>query len=78
NKGLFKKNHFKNINDGVYLNEAGKKLFISLYEERIDYTVEIKSMKRFMSYKMLMQFELSKIEHHLLGDKKYFPYVEGI
>lgn len=75
NKNIFKKNNFEKHQEGIYLNDSGKKSFILLYEQKLKETKEMENGK-YLSYKTLMQREIKKLENHLTEKEKYFPYTE--
>ncbi|MBP7238186.1 MAG: type I-B CRISPR-associated endonuclease Cas1 [Petrotogaceae bacterium] len=72
---LLTKKDFRTFENGVYLNEEGRKKFITEYEKQLKKTVFSREKGRYMSYKLLMQSEVYKIENHLLQIKPYKPYI---
>ncbi len=72
---ILTKKDFKPFENGVYLNEEGRKKFITEYEKQLKKTVFSREKGRYMSYKLLMQSEVYKIENHLLQIKPYKPYI---
>ena len=75
NKGELQPKHFMKELDGVFLNDRGRTIFLTRYEEKLNTTVKISSdSRRKASYRRLLRIELYKIERHLMGDKQYEPY----
>ena len=72
---ILTKKDFRTFENGVYLNEEGRKKFITEYEKQLKKTVFSREKGRYMSYKLLMQSEVYKIENHLLQIKPYKPYI---
>nr|WP_276977003.1 type I-B CRISPR-associated endonuclease Cas1b [Ferrimicrobium acidiphilum] len=60
---------------GVYLNEPGRKKFLSEFEGKLATTINNRTLGRKVSYAELIRFELYKIEKHILDDKPYTPFV---
>jgi len=77
NKGQVKASHFKESAGGIFLTEAGRKIFVEEWEKRLHTTIEHPALKRKVSYRRLVRLELYKIEKHLLGDKLYEPHTAG-
>jgi len=75
NKGMIKKKHFYEEANGIFLKENGRKVFIQEFENRLQNTIEHRSLKRKVSYRRLIRLELYKLEKHLLGKKPYSPFV---
>ncbi len=75
NKKMIRKNQFRNEVGGIYLTDAGKKIFLEAWNERIHSTIRHRMLKRNVSYQHLIRLELYKIEKHILGDSEYHPFV---
>ena len=75
NKGMIKKKHFYEEANGIFLKENGRRVFIQEFENRLQNTIEHRSLKRKVSYRRLIRLELYKLEKHLLGEKPYSPFV---
>lgn len=73
NNGIINETHFESQLKGIYLNEEGRKIFVSNFEERINQTVLHRKLKRKIRYRTLIRLELYKLIKHLLGEKKYQP-----
>lgn len=56
---------------GCYLLEPGRKSFIQAYEERLNQTIEHRSLGRKVSYRRLIRLECYKLIKHLMGDQHY-------
>ncbi len=58
-----------------YLNEDGKKKFLSLLEEKLSTTIKLKKLNRNVSFRNIIRLELFKIQKHLISDEEYNPFV---
>jgi CRISPR-associated protein Cas1 len=58
-----------------YLNEDGKKKFLSLLEEKLSTTIKLKKLNRNVSFRNIIRLELFKIQKHLISDEEYSPFV---
>jgi CRISPR-associated protein Cas1 len=58
-----------------YLNEDGKKKFLSLLEEKLSTTIKLKKFNRNVSFRNIIRLELFKIQKHLISDEEYRPFV---
>jgi CRISPR-associated protein Cas1 len=74
NKKEIQEKHFdKNLNRCL-LNDPGKKIFVAAFEERLNETIQHRSLKRNVSYKHLIRLECYKLIKHLLGMEEYKPF----
>jgi CRISPR-associated protein Cas1 len=74
NKKEIQEKHFdKNLNRCL-LNDPGKKIFVAEFEERLNETIQHRSLKRNVSYKHLIRLECYKLIKHLLGMEEYKPF----
>jgi len=74
NKKEIREKHFdKNLNRCL-LNDAGKKIFITAFEERLNETIQHRSLKRSVSYKHLIRLECYKLIKHILEIEEYKPF----
>ena len=71
NHGTIKKNHFDEKLNFCYLNEAGRKIFVQAYDERLKTTIKHRSLGRNVSYKRLIRLEAYKLIKHVSGIKPY-------
>lgn len=74
-KRMISEKHFEKKTNGILLNEEGRKIFISLYEEKLQSTFQHKELGRKVSYRRLIRLELYKLEKHLMEEKEYIPFV---
>ena len=78
-KTIFKMINSKMINEkdfddslnGCYLAESGRKAFVSEYNERMESTIYVSSLKRNVSYRRLIRLECHKIVKHIVEDIRY-------
>jgi CRISP-associated protein Cas1 len=74
NKKELQEKHFdKNLNRCV-LNQGGKKIFVQAFEERLNETIQHRTLKRSVSYRHLIKLECYKLSKHLLGIEEYKPF----
>ncbi|MDD4088755.1 MAG: type I-B CRISPR-associated endonuclease Cas1b [Tissierellia bacterium] len=74
-KKMIQAKHFNKSLNSVLLNEEGMKIFISLYEEKLQSVFMHKELDRNVSYRRLIRMELYKIEKHLMSEKNYEPFI---
>jgi len=74
-KKMLQAKHFNKKTDSVLLTEEGMKIFISLYEEKLQSVFMHNELGRKVSYRRLIRMELYKLEKHLMSEKDYEPYV---
>lgn len=75
NKNMIQPNHFIEGAAGVFLNEKGRMIFIQTFDNRLATTIMYRPIGRKISYRRLIRLELYKLEKHLLGEKRYEPFV---
>ena len=74
NKKEIQSKHFdKNLNKCL-LNMNGKKIFIKAIEDRLQETIQHRSLKRNVSYRHLIKLECYKLAKHLLNMEEYKPF----
>ncbi|MGC8996024.1 MAG: type I-B CRISPR-associated endonuclease Cas1b [Thermoplasmata archaeon] len=61
-------------NDGVFLNDSGKKKFVSEFDSKIMETYYVNSLKRKVTYKRIIRLELYKIEKFIVENSPYKPF----
>ncbi len=74
-EGKITRRHFVEESGMVYLNEEGKKTFLSEFNQLLEKTVKHKKLKRKVSHRSLIRIELYKLVKHLLNDEIYKPIV---
>jgi CRISP-associated protein Cas1 len=74
NKNEIQDKHFDKQLNKCLLNEAGKKIFIQSFEDRLNETIQHRTLKRNVSYKHLIKLECYKLSKHLLGMEEYKPF----
>ena len=75
NKGMIKESDFRDDLNGIYMKENANKTFISELDKRLATTIEHRQLGRKVSYRRLIRLELYKLEKHVMGEKKYQPFV---
>jgi CRISP-associated protein Cas1 len=71
NKKIITDSSFDKKISRVLLNENGRKLFITHFEERLNETIKHRTLNREVSYKHLIKLECYKLAKHLLGMEEY-------
>jgi CRISPR-associated protein Cas1 len=74
NKRMIQSNHFEVKLNSVVLKEAGRKIFIQAFEDRLNETIKHRMLSRSVSYKHLIKLECYKLQKHLLGMEEYVPF----
>ncbi len=71
NNRMIKPEHFESKLNGIYLNENGRKTFLSEYKKKLETTIYNTRLKRNISYQRLIRIECFKLVKHILGDTEY-------
>lgn len=74
NKKELQEKHFDRNLNRCLLNESGKKIFVQAFEERLNETIQHRTLKRSVSYKYLLRLECFKLSKHLLSIETYKPF----
>ena len=73
NMRSIKKEHFQTEqNDAVYLNEAGKRVFLRAFYAKLDEGLTLKD--RYFTYSMLLDEEVRKLVRHFRSGEPYKAY----
>jgi len=56
------------------LNDSGRKLVVTAFEEKLGETIRHRTLKRDVSYKHLIRLECYKLSKHILGIEEYKPF----
>lgn len=74
NKREVQEKHFEKQLNRCLLNPAGKKIFVTAWEERLKETIQHRTLKRQVSYKHLIRLECYKLIKYILGMEEYKPF----
>jgi len=74
NKKEIQEKHFDKKLNKCLLNPAGKKIFVKALEDRLQETIQHRSLKRNVSYRHLVKLECYKLTKHLLAIEEYKPF----
>lgn len=74
NKRELQEKHFDRQVNKCLLNDAGRKIFVQAFEERLQETIQHRSLKRSVSYKHLIKLECYKLSKHILKIEEYKPF----
>jgi CRISPR-associated protein Cas1 len=75
NKRIIEEKHFVKDLNYTLLNEQGRKIFLQHYDEKLKTTIKHRILGRNVSFQRLIRLECYKLIKHLLGVKKYKPFV---
>lgn len=74
NKKELQEKHFDKKMNKCLLNQSGKKIFVKAFEDRLNETIQHRSLNRSVSYKHLIKLECYKLSKHLLEMEEYKPF----
>lgn len=74
-KRMLKKSDFEKHLNGIALTEKGRSTFIKEFEQKMLTTIKHRDLGREVTYRRLVRMELYKLEKHLMGERKYEPFV---
>jgi CRISPR-associated protein Cas1 len=74
NKKAIQEKHFERKLNRCLLNDSGKKIFVKALEDRLQETIQHRSLKRNISYRYLIRLECYKLSKHLLAIEEYKPF----
>ncbi|WP_321480506.1 type I-B CRISPR-associated endonuclease Cas1b [uncultured Bacteroides sp.] len=74
NKKEIQEKHFDKKMNKCLLNSEGKKIFVKALEDRLQETIQHRSLKRNVSYRHLIKLECYKLTKHLLRIEEYKPF----
>ena len=74
NRKLTVEKHFDKSLNYALLNEAGRKVFIEAFEERLNQTFEHSTLKRRVSFKQAIRLDGYKLIKFILEGKKFIPF----
>ncbi len=74
NKKEIQEKHFNKQLNRCLLNETGKKIFVKAFEDRLQETIQHRSLNRSVSYRHLIKLECYKLSKQLLGIEEYEPF----
>lgn len=75
NKRMITKKDFIQDLNCCLLNDSGRNKFIKEYNKRLEKTIKHKDLNKKVSYQRLIRLEAYKLKKHILGIKKYNPFV---
>lgn len=71
NNRIIKQEHFDNKLNASFLNEQGRKIFVSEYKKKLETTIRNNTLKRNISYQRLIRIECFKLVKHILDERAY-------
>lgn len=74
NKREIQEKHFDKHLNKCLLNPIGKKIFVQAIEEKLQETIQHRSLNRNVSYRHLLKLECYKLSKHLLDIEEYKPF----
>lgn len=74
NKKEIQAKHFDKKLNCCLLNESGKKIFVRCIEDKLNETIQHRSLGRSVSFRHLIKLECYKLSKHLLEIEEYKPF----
>ncbi len=74
NRNQLTDKHFTRKGKVCWLSEAGRKIFVRGFDERLRVTIKHKKLGRSVSYRRLIRLECYKLIKHLLKQEPYKPF----
>jgi len=74
NKKEIQASDFEMQVNGVLLKDPARKTFVRVFEEKLNETINHRSLKRSVSYKHLVKLECYKLTKHILNMEEYKPF----
>ena len=74
NNGQLRPQHFDERLNFCYLQEEGRKIFVTAWDEKLRNTFEHRTLKKRVSYRHLVRLECYKLQKHILGIEAYQPF----
>jgi len=74
-EGRIDRKHFRGESGMVFLNEEGKRIFVTSFNELLERTLRNRRLKRKVSLRGFIRIELYRLIKHLIGDEIYEPFV---
>ncbi len=75
NKQMLSEGDFVQELNACLLNDKGRRIFLSEWDDKLKTTIKHRELKRNVSYQRLIRLECYKLTKHLLGVKRYKPFV---
>jgi CRISPR-associated protein Cas1 len=75
NKHVLSDGDFVQELNSCLLNDKGRRTFIAEWDDKLKTTIKHRDLKRNVSYQRLIRLECYKLTKHLLGTKRYKPFV---
>ncbi|MDR0911086.1 MAG: type I-B CRISPR-associated endonuclease Cas1b [Methanobrevibacter sp.] len=75
NKKVITKDDFDQELNCCLLNDTGRAKFVQEYNKRLEKTIKHRELNKNVSYRRLIRLEAYKLIKHILGTKKYEPFV---
>ncbi len=75
NRKMLQARHFDFIDDACFLADTGRKVVVKSWEERLQQTIQHRTLNRRVSYRHLIRLECYKLSKFLLGmEAEYRPF----
>ena len=75
NKRELRDEHFDFVEQACFLSERGRKVYLRAWEERLDQTIEHRTLGRKVSYRRLIRLECYRVAKYVLDmEKQYEPF----
>lgn len=74
NKKQIQSSDFNKELNSCLLKDSGRKTVVKAWDEKLNETIQHRSLKRSVSYKHLVKLECYKLSKHILGIEEYKPF----
>jgi len=75
NRRELRPQHFDFVDNACFLSESGRKIFVRAWEERLQQTIQHRTLNKKISYRHLVRLECYKLAKHLIGmEADYKPF----
>lgn len=72
NKREIRAEHFDRVDDACFLSPAGRKIFVQAWEERLQQSIQHRTLNRNVSYRHLIRLDCYKLAKYLIGMEEEF------
>ena len=72
NRREIRAEHFDKIDDACFLSPVGRKIFVAAWEDRLQQTIQHRTLNRSVSYRHLLRLDCYKLAKYLIGMNSSF------
>lgn len=75
NRNEIRDEHFDLVDDACFLSERGRKVFVKAWEERLNKTIQHRTLNKTVSYRHLIRLDCYKLAKYIMAiDESYEPF----